>query len=151
MQIKELLPFHTSEKTASPASPQAFSEISAEERQRRARVIQSMAVLDTPPEECFDALARLAAHVCAAPIALVSLIDEDRVWFKANHGVAIEYGSNNQSFCCEAANSKRVLEVVNPTVDPGSARTGWSRAPPVSFTMQAHPSFTRGWGLGRCV
>ena len=59
-----------------------LTEISSLERQRRASIIQSMAVLDTPPEDGFDALARLAANVCDAPVALVTLIDAERVWFK---------------------------------------------------------------------
>ena len=113
-------PTSTAQKNeAKPASTRVgYTEISAEERQCRARAIQSMAVLDTPPEEGFDALARLAANVCGTPIALVSLIDQDRVWFKAAHGLDIHEGMHKQSFCCETANSKRVLEVVNASLDP---------------------------------
>ena len=44
-------------------------------------------ILDTPPEPAFDDLTSLAAYVCGAPIALVSLADEDRLWFKSRVGL----------------------------------------------------------------
>lgn len=77
-----------------------------------------MAVLDTPPEAGFDALARLAAMVCRTPVAVVSLIDGERLWFKAVHGLGTRTLDSSNSFCCEAANSKRLLEVPDPLVDP---------------------------------
>lgn len=94
-----------------------LTEISSLERQRRASIIQSMAVLDTPPEDGFDALARLAANVCDAPVALVTLIDAERVWFKAVYGLGMQSSVHRQSLCCEAADSKCLLEVVNATQD----------------------------------
>jgi GAF domain-containing protein len=96
----------------------AFSTISPQELRERVAALQAMAVLDTPPEEGFDALARLAAKVCAAPVAVVSLIDGNRLWFKAVHGLGLRTMDSSNSFCCEAANSKRLLEVPDPMVDP---------------------------------
>lgn len=129
-----------------------YAEISAEARQRRAQAIQSMAVLDTPPEEGFDALARLAANVCAAPIALVSLIDADRVWFKAAHGLDIKAGDHKQSFCCETANSKRVLEVVNATLDPRFSENPMVTGDIGVFYYAGAPIMYEGVGIGTvCV
>lgn len=109
-----------------------FTEISAEERQRRARAIQSMAVLDTPPETGFDALTRLAAHVCQTPVAMVSLIDGERVWFKSVQGLDIASIESRGSFACEAANSQKPLEVRDARLDPRfadhplvTAKSGW--------------------------
>ena len=147
-------PTLTSQKNqAKPGSTRVgYTEISAEERQRRARAIQSMAVLDTPPEEGFDALARLAAHVSGAPIALVSLIDEDRVWFKAAHGLDIHEGMRKQSFCVEAANSKRVLEVVNATLDPRFSENLVVTGDPGVVYYAGAPILYEGVGIGTvCV
>ena len=94
-----------------------FTEISVEERHRRAQAIQSMAVLDTPPEAGFDALTRLAANVCQTPVAVVSLIDGDRVWFKSVQGLDLTSIDSSRSFACEAANSKRLLEVPDARLD----------------------------------
>lgn len=84
---------------------------SAAEVQARVAALKAMAVLETPPEEAFDALTRLAASVCDTPIAIVSLIDGDRLWFKAVSGLAATSIPSENSFCCEAANSKSLLYV----------------------------------------
>ena len=76
-----------------------------------------MAILDTPPEAGFDALTRLAALVCMTPVAVVSLIDGDRLWFKSVHGLAVRTMASSNSFCCEAANSGQALEVPDPRLD----------------------------------
>ncbi len=59
-------------------------------------------VLDTPPEQPFDDLAELAAHICAAPIALISLIDEDRQWFKSRVGLDARETTRDIAFCAHA-------------------------------------------------
>lgn len=111
-----------------------------------------MAVLDTPPEESFDALARLAAYVCGAPIGLVSLIDQDRVWFKAAHGLAIKDGAHKHSFCCETANSKRVLEVVNAQLDLRFTENQVVTGDPGVFYFAGAPIMYEGVGIGTvCV
>jgi GAF domain-containing protein len=93
---------------------------------RRARVaaLQAMAVLDTPPTEGFDALTRLAAKVCDTPVALVSLIDGDRLWFKSVHGIEATSFDGSNSFCHEVAFSKRLLEVPDPRADPRFMNSG---------------------------
>ncbi len=54
------------------------------------------------PEEAFDDLTALAAHICEAPIALISLVDENRQWFKSNVGLSINETSRDVSFCAHA-------------------------------------------------
>jgi len=53
----------------------------------RLAALHALAVMDTPPESEFDALVKAAAAVCDMPISLISLIDTDRQWFKANRGL----------------------------------------------------------------
>ena len=96
----------------------SYATATADEVRRRVAALRSMAVLDTPPEEGFDALTRLAANVCSTPIAIVSLIDGDRLWFKSVFGLSATTIDSAQSFCCEAANAKRVLDVPNARRDP---------------------------------
>ena len=136
---------------SAPASP-SRTEIAAAERKRRAAIIQSMAVLDTPPEDGFDALARLAANVCDAPVALVSLIDAERVWFKAVYGFANQSVGHRQSFCCEAADSKCLLEVVDATQDPRFSENPVVTDVPGIFYYAGAPIMFDGVGIGTvCV
>ena len=57
------------------------------DEQDRLQALKDLGVLDTPSEKEFDALVEAAALVCEAPISLVSLVDTDRQWFKANQGL----------------------------------------------------------------
>jgi GAF domain-containing protein len=106
--------------------PLSLTTISAAETRQRVAVLQSMAVLDTPQEPAFDALARLAAGVCETPMSVVSLIDGPRVWFKAAHGIDIRGGESSGSFCLEAANRKQPLEVCNSSHDARFATGPWA-------------------------
>ena len=56
---------------------------------KRLKVLWEYGVLDTVPEEVFDDLTELAARICEAPIALITLVDEDRQWFKSKVGVSV--------------------------------------------------------------
>jgi GAF domain-containing protein len=69
---------------------------------RRLKVLWQYDVLDTVPEEVFDDLTDLAAHICNSPIALISLVDEDRQWFKSRSGISITETSRDISFCAHA-------------------------------------------------
>ena len=73
---------------------------------QRLKVLWQYDVLDTVPEEVFNDLTDLAAHICEAPIALISLIDEDRQWFKSKVGMTIEETSRDISFCAHAIASE---------------------------------------------
>ncbi|WP_134499243.1 sensor histidine kinase [Microvirga pakistanensis] len=68
----------------------------------RLAALHSYRVLDTPPEPAFDNLVQLAARTCQTPIALISLIDEHRQWFKAETGLGLRETSLDRSICLGA-------------------------------------------------
>jgi two-component system, cell cycle sensor histidine kinase and response regulator CckA len=74
-------------------------------------------VLETPPEDSLDDLTRLAAHVCQAPIALLTLVDADRQWFKSRIGLAVSETPRALSFCAHALLVPDVLVVPDTLTD----------------------------------
>jgi GAF domain-containing protein len=70
--------------------------------QERLAALRELLILDTPPEERFDKVVRFAAEEFDMPIALLSLIDENRQWFKANVGLDTCETGRDISFCGHA-------------------------------------------------
>lgn len=68
------------------------------EKQRLAR-LREYNILDTPPEEEFDAITRLAARICDTPVAMINFIDENRQWTKSSVGVEVDEVIQENSFC----------------------------------------------------
>lgn len=64
--------------------------------------LEALDILDTPAEEAFDDITKVAASVCKTPIALISLVDDKRQWFKSNHGLDIRETKKEYSFCAHA-------------------------------------------------
>lgn len=85
---------------------------------RRLEALRSFAVLDTPSEADFDDLTMLAAELCGTRIALVSLVDEDRQWFKSHHGFDACETPLAESFCVHALGSHDVLVIPDARLDP---------------------------------
>ena len=69
---------------------------------QRIKVLWQYDVLDTVPEAVFDELTQLAALICGAPVALISLVDENRQWFKSRLGVSISETNRDVSMCAHA-------------------------------------------------
>lgn len=83
----------------------------------RLSALDELALLDTPPEERFDRLTRLAARALNAPIALVSLIDRHRQWFKSRHGLEAPETARDISFCGHAILREETLVIENALND----------------------------------
>ena len=85
----------------------------------RLRALARLDVLDSEPERMFDALVATAALICDVPIALVSLVDQDRQWFKANIGLpAVTETPRDVAFCAHAILDDGILEVPDARADP---------------------------------
>jgi anti-sigma regulatory factor (Ser/Thr protein kinase) len=77
----------------------------------RLAALRRYRILDTEPERAFDDLALLASHICGTPIALISLIDADRQWFKSRVGLSIAETSRSVSFCTHAIPQRDLMVV----------------------------------------
>ena len=84
---------------------------------QRLKVLWQYDVLDTIPEEVFDDLTELAARICEAPIALITLVDEDRQWFKSKVGISDNETSRDISFCAHAILQADLFIVPDATKD----------------------------------
>ena len=83
----------------------------------RIEVLKKYDILDTPPEETFDDLTELAAYICDTPIALVSLVDSNRQWFKSKVGLDATETDRNLAFCSYTILNSDPLVVSNVTED----------------------------------
>lgn len=93
-----------------PAAP------TSNERERLA-ALERYEVLDTPAETEFDDLTSLAAHICGTPIALISLVDAHRQWFKSKVGLDATETPREVSFCGHAIQLPHLMEVPNARED----------------------------------
>jgi GAF domain-containing protein len=68
----------------------------------RLAALNRYAILDSEPEESFDDLVLLAAHICQTPMAMLSLVDDHRQWFKSKYGVQVRETPREISICAHA-------------------------------------------------
>ncbi len=95
----------------------ALPQSTFDDEERRLATLGRYGVLDTPPEQAFDDLTRLAAQVLGTPIALVSLIDRDRQWFKSRVGVEVCSTPRDQAFCDHAIRHHDIMVVEDARLD----------------------------------
>jgi PAS domain S-box-containing protein len=100
----------------SPADPARLPPL-ADEAERLA-CLRAYAILDTPEEQAFDDLTRLASHLCGTPISTVTLLDADRQWFKSRVGLAARQTARGLAFCDHTIRGPGLMVVPDAAADP---------------------------------
>ena len=120
----------------------------------RLQALGRVKVMDTLEEQAYDDITRMAADVCGTPIALISLIDADRQWFKANVGLpGATETPREHAFCAHAIHSNDIMEVVDATLDARFANNPLvTGQPDIRFYAGAPIALERGEKIGTlCV
>ncbi|EPA06665.1 GAF domain-containing sensor histidine kinase [Candidatus Nitrosarchaeum limnium] len=87
------------------------------EEEIRIKTLHDMQVLDTPPEERFDRITKIAQIIFDVPIALVSLVDSNRQWFKSCAGLSAKETPRSMSFCSHAIYEQELMTINDATKD----------------------------------
>jgi len=87
------------------------------EQERRLQSLDSYEIMDTPSEPQFDDIVKIAARYCGTPVALVSLLDGERQWFKAKEGLDASQTPIGQAVCAHAIREKEILVIRDLTQD----------------------------------
>lgn len=85
---------------------------------RRLAALDRLGILDTPPEERFERLTRIARQYYGVKTALFSIVDEDRQWFKSRQGLETAQTPRSVAFCDYAIRQDKILLVEDATLDP---------------------------------
>ena len=83
-----------------------------ENEKERLKELKEYSILDTLPEQEYEEITQLASFISETPISLITLIDENRQWFKSHLGLEIKQSSRNDSFCAHAINDKDNILII---------------------------------------
>ena len=86
----------------------------------RLKAVRRYQVLDTPPDGAFDRITALAARRFGVPISIISIVDEDRIWFKSRHGVDVDQIGRDPGLCASAILSNDPHLLPDASIDPRS-------------------------------
>ncbi len=118
----------------------------------RIETLRAFGILDTPAEESFDAVVGEAAALCAAPVALVSLLDRDRQWFKARVGTDAGGTPIEAAICVHALAHGTLLVIPDLAADPRTAANPLVTGDPRVRFYAGVPLVVGGHALGTlCV
>ena len=123
------------------------------DEEARLAALRRYRILDTDPEQAFDDLTMLASHICGTPMALITLIDEDRQWFKSEIGVGVRETERSIAFCTHAIKQPGIMEVPDARDDDRFRHNPMVvGAPHIRFYAGAPLITPDGHGLGTlCV
>jgi sigma-B regulation protein RsbU (phosphoserine phosphatase) len=95
-------------------------ELIPADEEQRLEAVRRYAVLDTPPDGALDRIATLAARILHTPIASVTIVDEDRIWFRARHGLDATETDRVPGLCASAILKDGPTIVTDAAVDPST-------------------------------
>jgi two-component sensor histidine kinase len=87
---------------------------------KRMEAVRRYDILDTPPDGAFDRITALAARRFGVPISIVSIVDEDRIWFKSHHGLPVEQIDREPGLCASAILGNDPYVLPDASIDPRS-------------------------------
>jgi anti-sigma regulatory factor (Ser/Thr protein kinase) len=119
----------------------------------RLKALRQYKILDTKPEQAFDDLALIASHICGTPVALITMVDEDRQWFKARVGTDVQETARSISFCSHAIEQEGVFTIHDAMQDPRFRDNPLVKGEPhIRFYAGAPLASREGYALGTlCV
>jgi anti-sigma regulatory factor (Ser/Thr protein kinase) len=119
----------------------------------RLKALHQYRILDTEPEQAFDDLTLIASQICGVPIALISLVDERRQWFKSRVGTEIRETSRSVSFCAHAILQEGIFTIPDASLDERFRNNpAVQGAPHIRFYAGAPITTQDGYALGTlCV
>lgn len=94
------------------------SAIIPDNEPQRLAAVRRYDILDTPPDGAFDRITAIAARLFDVPISIVSVVDEDRVWFKSHHGLDVEQIGRDPGLCASAILGRDPWLVADAATDP---------------------------------
>jgi signal transduction histidine kinase/CheY-like chemotaxis protein len=116
---------------------------------KRLEALYRYNILDTLPEAAFDRITRIASYLLEVPIAVVSLIDQNRQWFKSRQGLDAQETSRDLAFCAHTILHNRPLVVPDATKDPRFLRNPLVRGVPnIRFYAGAPLTTPDGFNIG---
>jgi hypothetical protein len=81
-------------------------EITPDYEVERMKAVRRYDVLDTPPDGAFDRVTAIAARIFHVPIAIISIVDHDRIWFKSHHGLPVSRSTGRRGFARQRSSSE---------------------------------------------
>lgn len=103
-------------------TPDSTTTLPLSAETQRLAALRATGLLDTPPAEEFDRITRLASQLFGVPIALVSLVDAERQWFKSHLGLPVRETCREDAFCDHTIRTSNVMVVENALADPRFAQ-----------------------------
>jgi diguanylate cyclase len=128
-------------------------EIVTSHEKLRLEKLRSLGLLDSDPDEFFDCITRVASTILGTPISVISLVDENRQWFKSRHGIDATETARDISFCTHAVSSGKELIVEDASNDERFASNPLVvNAPNIRFYAGIPIKSIEGYSLGTlCV